>query len=353
MGRLTRIKGILKEEFLDGFLVTDERNLRYLSGFRGGESYLVISGKKNYFITDFRYKEDAEDTLGGFEIVVAKEKRVAFAIKDVVGALGIKRLGLESRNLCYDNYLELKNALPGVELVACSNIIEKMREIKDAKEIKLIRRACDITMHALEHIKDHLEAGTSEVELSNKVDHIMRQHGAKKASFDVTAAIGPNSSKPHAIPSSRTLREGEAVLIDAGCEFEGYKSDLTRLFFLGRISRKTKELYHIVLEAQRRAISGVKPGARACDIDKLARSYIDKKGYGQYFGHALGHGIGLEVHEAPRMSGANTNQLKEGMVFTVEPAIYIPKKIGIRIEDIVLVKKGGCEVLTGDLDKSI
>lgn len=353
MTRIEQVKKALDERAIDGLLVTDEKNVSYLSGFKGAESYLIVSLKANYFVTDFRYKEEAEGALKGFRIIVAKEKKVAASISEALQKSGIRRLGFESRHLSYDNYLELKETLNKVELVPCRGIVEKLREVKDAKEIRLIRKSCDIAVHAFEHVRDHLEAGTSEIEIANRIDHIMRQHGARKQAYDTIVAIGPNASKPHAVPSDKRLRLNEPVLIDAGCEFEGYKSDLTRLFFLGRISKKLKDLYNIVLEAQRRAISGIKPGVRACDVDHLARSYIEKKGYGRYFGHALGHGIGLEVHEAPRMSGANRAVLEKGMVFSVEPAIYIPHRFGIRIEDIVLVKEGGCEVLTGDLNKSI
>ena len=206
-------------------------------------------------------------------------------------------------------------------------------------------------MDALRYIREFLSCGRSELEIAAELERFIRYHGAQSASFDIIVASGINSSYPHHLTSPKKLKSGESLVIDMGVNYRGYKSDLTRVFFLGKITLLVRRIYDIVRNAQQKAIARIKPGSSIREVDEAARSYIAQKGYGRYFGHNLGHGIGLEVHEAPKISSRQEGRLKEGMVFTIEPGIYLPGKFGIRIEDLVLVTKKGCEVLSGSLDK--
>jgi len=265
----------------------------------------------------------------------------------------VKRLGYEEKNISAATFTRLKETLGArhIELVPVEGIIERLRMIKKAAELDKIRKATVITMNALKFAKSLIKPGIKEIQVAAEIERFIRYRGARTSAFEIIVASGPNSSRPHHITSQRIIRPAETVLVDVGVDYEGYKSDLTRVFFLGRISSITRRVYGIVREAQDKAIKAIKPGVLINKIDAAARQYITRKGYGGFFGHALGHGIGLEVHEAPQISSKETNTLKENMVFTVEPAIYLAGQFGIRIEDMVLVNRKGCEVLSGSLNQ--
>ncbi len=349
--RIIQLLQKIKSSCLDALLVTKDVNVSYLTGFESSESWLLVHPKQIFYITDFRYIEQAKKGLSGFYL-----KRVKKSIfKDVFALcsdLAIKRLGVESKSIRLSEYDKLKEVFKGrIEVLGVLNLVESLRQIKSADEILKIKQAIRITAQAIGFLKSFIKPGVSEEEATVAVEHFVRENGAKLA-FDAIIASGVNSMYPHAKITKRKFQLNEPVTIDFGVDFEGYKSDLTRVFFLGKIPPKVREIYKVVFTAQELAIKSINPGKLACEIDAQARNYIDKHKLGQFFGHSLGHGVGREVHEAPAISSKNDSKLEKNMVFTVEPAIYLPQEFGIRIEDMVLVKEKGCEVLSGFIHKS-
>lgn len=343
--RLLKIYKKLEKESLDALLVSKEVNVSYLSGFSGSDSVLIISNEKNFLITDSRFTQQARNQTRNFEIIT-RNFNLFKAIAKAVKLLKIKKLGFESQWLSFKEYELLKNLISPMDFIDTFEFVEKIREIKDQEEIKLIKKAAAIAKEALSQTVKNLKAGQSEIEIAAKIDYIMKLNGAAKAAFDTIVASGPNSSMPHAPISKRKIKPREPVIVDLGACFEGYNSDLTRTVFLDKITDEFKRTYEIVRTAQERAISAIKPSVKKAKIDSLAREYIAKKGFAKAFLHPIGHGIGREIHENPSISQKVSGVLKEGMVFSVEPGIYLPGKGGIRIEDMVLVTKTGCEVLT-------
>jgi Xaa-Pro aminopeptidase len=232
-------------------------------------------------------------------------------------------------------------------------LVESFRQIKSKNELSKIKKAIEITKLAFQYAKTIIRVGVRENELACLLESFIKERGADSFSFDIIVASGQNTSYPHYKTSKKRLKKGEVLLIDMGVNYLGYKSDLTRIFFLDKITPVIRRIYNIVLMAQERAIKNIKPGVPISEIDRTARQFITRQGFGRYFGHSLGHGIGLEVHEDPHISFKNNNLLTENMIFTVEPAIYLPGRLGIRIEDMVLVTPNGAEILSGDIDKSI
>lgn len=351
----SRIKNLyryLEKEHLDGLLVSLPANITYLTHYRSRDSYLIVSKKQNIYITDSRYFEEAKNNLKGFIVIKQVKDSVFSLIADCFRQLNLKHVGFEERNLSFAEYEKIKEELnTRITLIPTHSLIEDLRMIKDKDELNKIKEAIRITILAFNFVYNLNLVGKTEIEIVAELQHFIRYNGADCEAFDIIVASGPNSSFPHHISSHKKVKKGEIVLIDMGVEYRGYKSDLTRIFFSDKITSFERSIYNIVLEAQRRAISKVKAGILINKIDKIARQYINYKGYGGFFGHNLGHGIGLEVHEEPHISKSEEKKLIEGMVFTVEPGIYLPGKFGIRIEDIVLVTKKGCEVLSGTLNK--
>ena len=351
--RIKKIYSKLSGADADGLLVSSSFNITYLTNYISRDSYLLISPKGNIYFTDFRYKEEAQRALRGTGITVKQAdgslfKYIAAACRN----LGLRRLGFEERQMSFAAYRKLAAELGfKISLLPLHGLIEGFREAKDARELAEIKKAVSITEGALEYIRDFILPGKKEIEIAAELERFIRYHGAQSSSFGIIVASGPNSSHPHHITSERKLKATEVVLIDIGVSCQDYKSDLTRVFFLGKITPLTRRIYAIVLAAQQRAIRKIKAGASIDKIDASARGYIAGKGYAKFFGHSLGHGIGLEVHEAPKVSAKEKNKLRAGMVVTIEPGIYLPGKFGIRIEDMVLVTEKGCEVLSGALHK--
>ncbi|MFH1655543.1 MAG: Xaa-Pro peptidase family protein [Candidatus Omnitrophota bacterium] len=342
----------LKEEKLDGVLITKDENISYLTGYDSRESWLLVSPKGIFFFTDFRYFAEAKIGLKGISIVKINGSIFSLVAR-FAKKLNLKQFGFESKNFSYAEYKKLKEELSGsVDFVPTFDLIESLREIKTKDEIKKIRRAIKINIEGFKFIEKVIKPGLTERDLGFKLDDFIKAKGADLA-FETIVASGVNSAYPHARISRRKLKKNEPVLIDFGVAFHGYRSDLTRIFFLGRIPLYFKRLYSEILAAQQAAIKKIAAGVRVSQIDKCARNFLSKKKLAKYFGHSLGHGIGRETHESPPISSKIKERLSEGMVFTVEPAIYLPGKFGIRIEDIVLVKKDGCEVLSDSLDNSI
>ncbi len=348
--RITRLHTILKKNRLDGIVVSHQSNIAYLTEFPSSDSYLLITSDKSYFITDSRYYEQARLALKGIDIILGG-KSVFKTIADLVLSSKIKCLGFEARNLDFAQYQQIKKFSRPTRLVPTHGLIEELRKIKDSSELTKIKKAVNIAAGALRYAKRIIRPGLREIEIAANLERFIRYKGARTTSFETIVASGKNSGFPHHLTSNKKLKEGELVFIDIGVECQGYKSDLTRVFFLGKIPSKIRQIYEIVRQAQALAIDSIRPGIKICEIDRIARQYIAKYGYGGFFGHNLGHGIGLEVHEQPYISPSNEAITEAGMIFTVEPAIYLPGKFGIRIEDDVAVTEQGREVLSANLNK--
>ncbi|GAN34130.1 MAG: aminopeptidase P family protein [Candidatus Brocadia sp. AMX2] len=342
---LSKLKEELKGEKVDGFLVTNEVNVRYVTNFTGSESILLITPDHDYLFTDFRYVEQARLDIPWIKIV---ERKVSL-IKTICGKLkrlNIKSLYVESLHLTLDQYNEIISNVKGIQIIPTKGIIEKYRKCKTREELEKIRTAIDIAERAYYSILEEIKIGVSEKRIADLLEFEIRNCGGGKGSFETICATGPRASQPHARTSDREIQERDAILIDWGVSFQFYNSDLTRIRFMDKISAEFKKIYQIVLDAQHFAIDSVRPGQMAKDIDGAARNYIKKKGFGKCFGHGVGHGIGLEVHEGPTINSRSKEILEEDMIFTIEPGIYIPGWGGVRIEDMVLVTSDGCDVLS-------
>jgi len=349
--RIKEIYSELEKLKLDGLVVSHQPNISYLTDTRSRDAYLLVSKQKNIYITDSRYIAEAGKNLKCCALQEIKGS-VFQTIANACKKLHFNRVGFEERYLPVAEYNKIREGWDyGIELTPTHGIIEALRQVKTAEEISKIRRAVEIAVEAFRFIESHIIPGKREIEIAAELEHFIRYNGAYASSFDIIVASGPNSSYPHHLTSQRKIQAGEPVLIDAGVDYLGFKSDLTRVFFSGKINSSARRIYDIVLAAQKRAISKIKPGVEISGVDAASRQYIAKKGLGRYFSHSLGHGIGLEVHEAPHISAKEKSLLKAGMVFTVEPAIYLPGKFGIRLEDICLVTRKGAEVISGTLNK--
>jgi Xaa-Pro aminopeptidase len=349
--KIKRICALLKKEGLDGLLLSSEANISFLTDYRSRDSYFIVSGQGCFYLTDSRYTAEARKALPG--IMVEEYNQGLFnKISQIATKMRFKCLGFEERHLNFAEYKQLRKKLAdSLGLAPTCGLVEGLRQVKSAEEIKTIKIATAIAIKAFRFIQKQLLPGRKEIEVAADLERFIRYHGATDSSFDIIVASGPNSAFAHHITSERKLKVNEPVLIDMGVDYRGYKSDLTRVFFLGKIDTLTAKIYNIVRQAQEKAIKGIRPGKTCKEIDALARGHIENSGYGGCFGHGLGHGVGLEVHEEPHIGKNQDKRLEPGMVFTVEPAIYLPNKFGIRLEDMVLVTKKGSEVLSGSLNK--
>jgi len=345
---MQRRKALLRERLsgfrVDAILIIDPANLRYLTGFTGSSGFSIITEKHAIFVTDFRYQEQAGDEVRGFEIRVESGERGA-EIKRIIDELGIKRLGFEADGISYGFYKRLRRR--GIKLRPLNNVVESLRVKKSKIELSYIKRAVKRAERAFRRLMPYIKVGATERELANRLEFFLKEEGCVNLPFDVIVASGPGSALPHARPTNKRLRRGDLVLIDWGGECEGYYSDITRTLILeGKDLSRRFEIHDHVLKAQERALRGIRPGIKATAIDRDARRYIEKKGYGEYFGHGTGHGVGLKVHEAPAISWRSRDVIEDGMVFTIEPGIYLPGFGGVRIEDMVVVRGDKVEVLT-------
>lgn len=335
MNKIEKLRSDFSKLNIDGMLITSGMNRRYMSNFTGSSGAVLLSEGKAQFITDFRYMEQAEKQCGGFEIVQHKEtlpEEVAQQVKN----LGITKLGFEQDHLTYSAFKTYEKAID-VELVPVSGAIEKLRLIKTDAEINILKEAADIADAAFKHILDFIRPGITELDVSNELEFFMRKAGATSSSFDIIVASGYRSALPHGVATEKVIEKGDFVTLDFGAYHKGYVSDITRTVSVGQPAEKLREIYDIVLEAQLRGMAGIKPGMTGKEADALTRNFIVEKGFGEYFGHSTGHGIGLEVHEGPALSMKSNTILEPGMVVTVEPGIYIPGLGGVRIEDDTLI----------------
>lgn len=343
MNRVQMIADSLGSKGIDGILISLMTNVRYVTGFTGSSGCVLIGRKEKVFCTDSRYEEQAKQELRGFDILIEKEGRPK-EILERAKALGIRTLGFES-TASYDFYRSLVRK--GLKIKAVSSMVEDMRKIKDAEELAMIRKAVSRAENAFLRLKDLIRPGAAERQIALRLEENLKREGCYTVPFDIIVASGRNSALPHAKPTGKMIRPGDFVVIDWGGEAGGYYSDMTRSFLMrgGNLSRK-REIYETVLQANIQAIHTVAVGTSVRLVDKAARDSIKKAGYADFFGHGTGHGVGLDVHELPRISRVGRESVKPGMVFSIEPGVYIPGVGGVRIEDMVLVEKSGCKVLT-------
>ena len=345
--RLARLRQRMDREGVEALWIGSPANRRYLSGFTGSSAWLLITADRAELWTDFRYLEQAAAEAPGFEIV-RHELQLYEHLGRRLRELGVSRLGFERDHVRYGEWQRLRAAVPEeIELVPVAGWVEELRRVKDAREIEIIRRAARLADEALLEVLAGLRPGITERELALELEFAMRRRGADGVAFDLIVASGPRAALPHGSPTERVIGAGEFVTLDYGALVDGYASDCTRTVVAGRAGDRHREIYQIVLEAQRRALEAIRPGVTGAEVDRAARRVIEEAGYGAHFGHATGHGVGLEVHEGPRLSATGQEDvLAPGMVVTVEPGIYLPGWGGVRIEDLVLVTESGGEILT-------
>ena len=371
-----KLNNVLSKKGCNMLFITDKYSLRYITGFRGGEGLAVFTPKERLLIVDSRYTEaakaDTEKAASGFSVVEfnndnPKYKIVAELILGITGDVNIlfedKSLTVaEYRNMSTEISKAFKTYFPQLEeqlkkssmgWYPVGDELEKMRRIKTAGEIELLRKAEQIGDAAFLDILKLLKPGMTELEVAAEIEYSLKKHGAEELSFDTIAASGINSSMPHAIPSQKKLEAGDFLTMDFGCIYEGYCSDMTRTVVIGKADDEMKKVYNTVLKAQTEAIAAVKAGLVCKDVDKIARDIIAAEGYGQYFGHGLGHSVGLYIHESPALNTRDETVLEAGMIETVEPGIYIPGRWGVRIEDMGAVTAEGYDDFTGSAKELI
>jgi Xaa-Pro aminopeptidase len=338
----------LKGQPVDALLVSTVSNVRYLTGFSGDSTWLVIGRGIALLISDGRYTTQIAEECPGLDAAIRPQTDtlVVFAAKAVRKAK-LRKLGIEADDMSVASHEKLISEVKGAELVPVSGLVEGLRQIKDAGEIAEIRLAVQQAEKGFGVLRAQLRREMTELEAAHLLEHSMRQFGATVASFPPIVAVGPRAALPHARPTTARISESDFVLVDWGASAaSGYKSDLTRILVTGKISPKLEKVYGVVLRAQQAAIRSLRAGARCREIDAVARRVIANAGFGKHFTHGLGHGVGLDIHEGPRLSAASDAELKPGMVVTVEPGIYLEGWGGVRIEDDCLITRSSCEVLT-------
>lgn len=347
--RIEKLREKLQALNIEAILIGSSANITYLSGFKGSNGLIYISSDSQKLITDFRYLEQAAKQSPDFEIVDQTNIGLIKTAMQIASAENVKHIGFESAHTNYSTY-KLFKEFEGVTFVDTEGVVESLRRLKDAEEIEKLRKAESIGDIAFAKIVPFLtqeyKNGLTETQVALELERIMRTHGASATSFSSIVATGAKSSLCHAVPGEETFSEGDFVVMDFGCVYEGYCSDMTRTVVIGEATVKHLEIYETVLKAQKAALAAIKPGMVCKEIDRIARDIITQAGYGEYFGHGLGHSVGLEIHENPRFSMLDETVLEPGMVLTVEPGIYVPGFGGVRIEDMVVVTEDGIDNLT-------
>ena len=347
--RLQKLRTSIAERGLDALLISQPENIRYLSGFAGSSGWLLISERNAILATDFRYVEQAKTESPDFEIVQVKQE-LSNWLPSLVSDLAWHKLGFEADYVSYNSYQKLSEGIytkhTKLELIPTNGIVEQLRSIKEPEELEFILRAVEITVAAFEWVKEIIHPGMTEKETAWEIEKFLRQRGSEGTPFEIIVASGPNSALPHARPTEKTISSGEPVLIDMGTRINGYCSDFSRTLFLGKADKTFQEIYNIVFKAQASAIERIKSGMNASQADQFARSVIEQAGYGEAFGHGLGHGVGLATHECPTLNPSSSDSLADGMVFTIEPGIYLAGQGGVRIEDMVVLENGKVKMLT-------
>jgi Xaa-Pro aminopeptidase len=345
--RLKKLINLLKREGSLPYLVSDLVNIKYLTGYAGTYAYLVVGREESFFISDSRYEEYARSILSKPVEFVLQKSDFLDCLRGVLKRMGARTLHLEGSSTPLSAYRGMTRSMRGVRLKPGGDEVSRIRMVKDDEELLLLRQAARITDACVDHLREIVRPGISEWDVAVEIEHFYRTHGCRRSSFDSIVASGAGSSMPHyATSMSKKISAGEVLLIDMGCEYQGYNSDLTRTMFVRSVDPRLERVYRIVKKAQEEAIRSVKPGISVSRLDAAARDIIADEGYGDNFGPGLGHGIGLDVHEPPAIKKKAGMKLKKNMAITIEPGIYLPGIGGVRIEDMVVVTARGCEVLT-------
>lgn len=340
--RLNKLIAKLNDLKADAVLISNLSNIFYLTGFTGSTAYLIITENKRIFVTDFRYHEQVSQQVSGFELFDNSAKGLDKVLTELKSSLNITKLAFEGAHLPFSSYNILNNHFKNENLLATSELVEELRMIKEPEEIEIIKKAVRINEIAFLEILDWIKLGATESDIAAEHEYRLRKHGAKSNSFDPIIASGVNSSKPHAGFTKSAIVFGAPLTIDIGCIVDQYCSDMTRTVFVGDCPKKWLEIYEIVLRAKEASAAGLSAGKTGVEIDKIARDIITESGHGDKFGHGLGHGVGINVHEQPRLSSQYEKILIAGSIVTVEPGIYLPGEGGIRIEDMYVVNTTGC-----------
>lgn len=354
--RLKALREKLADLTCDTLWITQPENRRYLSGFRAQDSQpnessgsLLINRTRHVLVTDSRYTLEAEREAADFRVITIKGGLLE-SLPGILQDLGTERLGFEQDHVTWGLHRNLSKKLRGlsrpVRLTPINGIVEKMREIKDPSEITLMKKAATLMSAILDEVIKDMAPGHRERDVAWHIERLVREAGAEGLAFPSIVASGPNGALPHAVPSSRRVRTGEPIVLDVGLKINGYCCDMTRTVFLGRPGKKFREIYRVVRQAQLAALREIRPGVESTLPDSVARGTIKDAGYGDYFGHSLGHGVGLATHEGPRLAPEKPVELQQSMVVTVEPGIYVPGLGGVRLEEMVVVGKRGPRVLT-------
>ena len=332
---------------MESVLITSDINRRYFTGMKSSAGTVLAFRNKAYLLIDFRYIEKARETVKTAEVIETKElyKEISALLRQE----GVKNLAIEAMDVTVSRLNVMKKHLKCVDIIetdVLSNSINKLRMIKDEEEMEYIRKAQEIAESAFDDILGFIKEGVTEREIALELDRLMLEKGAEGISFDTIALAGENTSMPHGVPSDKKVKKGEFVLMDFGAVYNGYHSDMTRTVCVGTPDEEMEKIYNIVLAAQEKAIAAAKAGISGKELDGIARRHICDAGYGEYFGHSLGHGVGLEIHEQPNAAPSYEKNLEKGTVVTIEPGIYIAGKFGVRIEDFVILTENGCINLT-------
>ena len=345
-----RLEKMMRRKDLDAILFWGSENIRYLCGFTGSDGVLIYAREGRFFLTDSRYTEQAKSEVGN--AVVSQYRQKISGISRALKFLRVRRIGFESAAINFESYRKLQEKLTRVLMVHLSGELAGLRAVKEAEEVARIKKAVQIASDSFLKTASRMIPGFSELAIAEFLEYQFRRRGGERPSFDTIVASGSRAALPHGAASEKRLAKGETVVVDFGTRFQGYHSDETKTLILGKPDAKTKRIYEIVRRAQAKAIQTVRPGVTGREIDAAARGLIQKAGYGKFFGHGTGHGVGLAVHEDPVISPRGKAVIEEGMVFTVEPGIYVPGWGGVRLEDMVRVTSNGCERLTS-LSKAI
>ncbi len=343
--RLARIRARLEEAGLDAVVLSSAQNVAYLSGFRGSAGIAVVTSGEAHLVLDFRYTEQAATEAPGLAVVRATGPLVE-AVGELIRGLGSRRVGVEEESLPVGSFRKLQSAVDSGEVVPVEGL-ERIRWRKSAEEVAAIRRAAEVAHEAFSAVLPLVRPGAAEREVAAELEHQLRVRGSARTPFDIIVASGPRAALPHGVASERVIGEGEFVTLDFGAVVDGYCSDCTRTVVTAPASQRHRDAYEVVLAAQQAALAGIRPGMTGREADLLARSVIGEAGFASAFGHGLGHGVGLALHEGPRLSPREDALLAPGMVVTVEPGVYFPGWGGVRIEDLVVITEDGCEVLGG------
>ena len=341
--RQNNLKSVLEENNLDGIFITNLTNIRYICGFTGSAASCLVTPEGQYFLSDGRYIEQSKEQVKGFKCFLDMSSHLEQIKNEKLKKPGLK-IAFEGQHVSYSLYRQMKNLFPKTKWIDTSMILEDLAGVKDIHEIACIKTAVEVTDKVYEEILDMLCPGYTEKEVANRMVSKYREYAEGEAYSPIVAA-GPNGALPHAIPTDREFEKGDFIVIDAAAKYGGYHADMTRTPVIGKASDKHSEIYQIVKEAQERGCRTAKAGVPCREVDAATREYITQMGYGEFYTHGTGHGLGLEIHTSPRFSPQSDQILSENNVMTIEPGIYLAGWGGVRIEDDVIIKKDSCEIL--------